>query len=443
MLLIYISYLTLLERTIGYAKVHNRKLNPDSVYRLLIPIYNLFFYFTLVDAISETLRAEFKERGWVYKTQSFGNGIGIVMNILSIATTIFYIWIAYNASFNTERIAYIISETLYGNIYIFTVFLGSILWISYWSTISSYCKMLMINTNYLKTEAFNSNNCSNCMTPKDSLNDFCGKCGAKYIVVAAEPENIQKFFAQSLPETEAEKKTKVGAETKLFNEIPDPIELNAINSSPNYRSAGILILFFLTILGLLFYQNNLSSQNHGTVDTEITYREETDSHISNSLPEKQEQQENEDYISSQNAYSDSQLEKSKNEQAVHIMIKYFNDITSDEFDASSIFADTVSRYISLQSIDPDQINESYQVDKHEYQKQIFIFDQNSIQEFIDSDGIQKYRFDVEFQCYRTSKAKFQKSKCIAEFGFNNSNKIVSFYFPKIYSLNYYETEQDM
>lgn len=91
-LLVYIFYLLTLQNTLKQVKANNRKMPPANVWLLLIPIFSYVYLFFVVNWLSESLRAEFDDRGISCSEKKPGYGVGLAMAICSAVS--FFISIA-------------------------------------------------------------------------------------------------------------------------------------------------------------------------------------------------------------------------------------------------------------------------------------------------------------------------------------------------------------
>jgi hypothetical protein len=118
--LIYVIYLVvriLYLRTVYLAlrRVHprNRRMQPGMVWLELIPLFNYFWSFIVVDRVCGSLDDEFYDRR-IRRRDDFGRSIGTAMNVCYILTCVF---------------------SLFGVV-------GMVLWIIYWVKIAGYSRVL-------------------------------------------------------------------------------------------------------------------------------------------------------------------------------------------------------------------------------------------------------------------------------------------------------------
>jgi magnesium-transporting ATPase (P-type) len=78
-----VLYLKNLQDTLKEVSEHNRQVPPGNVWLMFIPLFNIIYPFILYPKISDSLRAEFEERG---KPQNgdYGRSLGITMPILGL-----------------------------------------------------------------------------------------------------------------------------------------------------------------------------------------------------------------------------------------------------------------------------------------------------------------------------------------------------------------------
>ena len=115
-----VCYLFTLQNTLKKISVENRKINPEKVWLLLIPIYNIYFNFIVVIRLSESLKSEFEKRKIDIGNSQPGYNIGIAhccFLLLSLFSFINEVGIVAN-------------------------FFGTIFWVGYWISISRYSKLL-------------------------------------------------------------------------------------------------------------------------------------------------------------------------------------------------------------------------------------------------------------------------------------------------------------
>jgi len=112
-----IFYLITLQGTLNLVRFGNRKMQPGQVWLCLIPLFNIVWQFIVVDAIADSLRAEFKERNIKVDEERPGSGIGLAYCILEACSLIPFV------NFLTALPAFIC-------------------WIIYWVRISNYKSML-------------------------------------------------------------------------------------------------------------------------------------------------------------------------------------------------------------------------------------------------------------------------------------------------------------
>ncbi|HWB27089.1 MAG TPA: hypothetical protein VG738_16515 [Chitinophagaceae bacterium] len=79
-----IFYLITLQNTLKAISPKNRKMEPGSVWVMLVPVLNAVFIFFIVEAIGVSLKREYEKNG-VFKTEKPTAGLGIAMAILWIA----------------------------------------------------------------------------------------------------------------------------------------------------------------------------------------------------------------------------------------------------------------------------------------------------------------------------------------------------------------------
>jgi hypothetical protein len=80
-----IFYLITLQNTLGTVSPENRKMAPTNVWLLLIPGFNIFWLFFVVDALATSLKQEYEKYG-VFTGERPTFGIGLAMAILQVCS---------------------------------------------------------------------------------------------------------------------------------------------------------------------------------------------------------------------------------------------------------------------------------------------------------------------------------------------------------------------
>jgi hypothetical protein len=81
LLLPTIFYLLTLQRALSRCAVESRTMSPGLVWLALIPVFNLVWAFFIVNALSNSLHAEFTRRGLAVEPQP-ARGLGLALAIL-------------------------------------------------------------------------------------------------------------------------------------------------------------------------------------------------------------------------------------------------------------------------------------------------------------------------------------------------------------------------
>jgi len=113
-----IFYLLTLQRALERCSVESRAMSPETVWLLLIPLFNLVWHFIVVINISRSLRNEFAKRDRAAATSDFDRALGLAMCILTIASVIPIVGFA-------------------------TGIAALVCWIIYWVKIAGYARMLL------------------------------------------------------------------------------------------------------------------------------------------------------------------------------------------------------------------------------------------------------------------------------------------------------------
>lgn len=183
---------------------------------------------------------------------------------------------------------------------------------------------------------------------------------------------------------------------------------------------------------LLKVENNTSSlADENEISTQTVTMPNPESELSESLP-----------IDTTITAVDTKLNKDNSDAEItahtSAIRNYFDAVSGKtRFDARRYFADTVSHYISYLNITPDLIDETFKYDSKEYTCQKFFYDEDNIEFLKEVDGIRYYRFWMDFECYRTSKRKNQKSRIKVLYGLNAEQKISEFRNLEVESTTYY------
>ena len=113
-----IFYLLTLQRAIERCSVESRAMSPETVWLLLIPLFNLVWQFIVVNNISKSLRNEFAKRNLAAVSGDFDRALGLAMCILTIVSAIPIVGFA-------------------------TGIAAFVCWIIYWVKIAGYARMLL------------------------------------------------------------------------------------------------------------------------------------------------------------------------------------------------------------------------------------------------------------------------------------------------------------
>jgi hypothetical protein len=76
-------FLLTLSRTLTLCRPKNRAMEPGAVWFNLIPVFNIIWLFVTVMRVGESLKQEFRSRGWRTK-ENFGQTLGIVLAVFSV-----------------------------------------------------------------------------------------------------------------------------------------------------------------------------------------------------------------------------------------------------------------------------------------------------------------------------------------------------------------------
>jgi len=121
-----------------------------------------------------------------------------------------------------------------------------------------------------------------------------------------------------------------------------------------------------------------------------------------------------------------------------IITNYYDDLNNNNFNAENYYAKNVEQFISIKNTNPNNINSL--INDNDYQDGVSTIDESSIK-LIDSDSNNYYScwsLNVDYQCFRPSKGKYQKCNITIYLGFDENNLIVSYKEKKIRNLKFYD-----
>lgn len=87
LLICSIFYLLSLQKALESVSPQNRKMKPGNVWLLFIPLFNIFWNFTVVDAIASSFQKEYEKLGVIKGSKPTYN-IGIAMAVLQVVSLI-------------------------------------------------------------------------------------------------------------------------------------------------------------------------------------------------------------------------------------------------------------------------------------------------------------------------------------------------------------------
>lgn len=82
-LIVSAFFLNSVSRTLNLCRPRNRTMEPGQVWLNLIPGFSIIWFFVTVSRVSETLRLEYRSRGWS-TGENFSHTLGIVLAIFSL-----------------------------------------------------------------------------------------------------------------------------------------------------------------------------------------------------------------------------------------------------------------------------------------------------------------------------------------------------------------------
>ncbi len=77
-LCVYILFLLNLHWTLAEVDERNREMSPGLVWLLLVPIFNIVWAIILVARVANSLRNEFRDRGWRTRDEGFARTVGML-----------------------------------------------------------------------------------------------------------------------------------------------------------------------------------------------------------------------------------------------------------------------------------------------------------------------------------------------------------------------------
>jgi hypothetical protein len=81
---IVILHLIAMYRALNACRKRNRTMEPGMVFLAFVPLLNIVWHFFIVIRVAESLRNEFKDRGWSTRDEAFGYGMGLTAVILNL-----------------------------------------------------------------------------------------------------------------------------------------------------------------------------------------------------------------------------------------------------------------------------------------------------------------------------------------------------------------------
>jgi hypothetical protein len=119
MLVPAVFYLLTLQKALARCSEQARTTSPESVWLMLIPLFNVVYQFILVANIARSLSNEFARRGIAHADREPGKSIGIAMCVLNIGAVIPVLWIPLGLA-------------------------GLVCWIVYWVKIADFSAMIAL-----------------------------------------------------------------------------------------------------------------------------------------------------------------------------------------------------------------------------------------------------------------------------------------------------------
>ena len=126
-LVLSMLYINTLSKTAHAISFLNREIDPISVWYLMIPVYNYFYYFIVVSRLSRSIYAEFNHRNIPTDDKP--------AYLTGVLTDVFFVL---NAVMALLKYADISNEIVNGIISL----IGIIIWITYWIQINQYKRQI-------------------------------------------------------------------------------------------------------------------------------------------------------------------------------------------------------------------------------------------------------------------------------------------------------------
>ena len=123
-----VFYLLTLQKALNRCSVEARTLSPGFVWLLVIPIFNLYWHFTVVTSISDSLSNEFRKRG-ISAEEKPGQVVGLAMCALFALSFVF-------------RFLFSSTPNVGEGVWLVTWLVGLICWIVYWVKIVGFSARL-------------------------------------------------------------------------------------------------------------------------------------------------------------------------------------------------------------------------------------------------------------------------------------------------------------
>jgi hypothetical protein len=87
-LALFIVYLWTIQGTLTEINPENRRIKTEHIWLMLIPVFNLYWLFVLVTRVSDSIRAEYEDRGLRLREKRPAYYSGILMSVFLLFTPI-------------------------------------------------------------------------------------------------------------------------------------------------------------------------------------------------------------------------------------------------------------------------------------------------------------------------------------------------------------------
>jgi hypothetical protein len=121
-----------------------------------------------------------------------------------------------------------------------------------------------------------------------------------------------------------------------------------------------------------------------------------------------------------------------------IITNYYSDLNNNNFDAEKYYAKNVDQFISIKNTNPTNINNLKNNDDYQDGSSIVDVSSISLTKNNPNNYYSCWNFNVEYECFRPSKNKYQKCNITIYLGFDENNHIVSYVEKNVRNLKFYD-----